>query len=209
LLPVKSITTVYNAIHTPNYLPKNQARDILGIPKQATVIGTIANYYRRKGLDLLIDAFQELKLDPSVVCLIIGEGPERTHLESRILPANKHQIRLYGPIEQASSYLKALDIFVLPSRFEGFPYVLLEALAAGLPIISSNAGGSAEAVGNAGLIVPTNNTTELAHAIEKLLSNGQLRKEYEQRSTTQASHFTKTKMQEETRLVYESLLKNN
>jgi glycosyltransferase involved in cell wall biosynthesis len=131
-------------------------------------IGTIAGLYKTKGLDTLIEAahilnpirhpdrsggipFGKLKAgsrqarDDRFTFLLIGEGPERTALELLIKRYELHSsIFLLGAIPDADRFMKAFDVFVLPSAKEGMPYAMLEALAAGVPAVSTNVGGIPE-----------------------------------------------------------------
>ena len=130
-------------------IEKQTARSIIkknykfSISDNALWVGTIANFYPTKGLDILISAISECKKDiPNMQFLIFGDGPERQNLESGIwnLELND-RIHLVGFVPEAAQFLSAFDLFVLPSRKEGFPYAILEARVAGLPIIAAAVGG--------------------------------------------------------------------
>ncbi len=131
-----------------------------GRAHSSSLIGTIANLYPSKGLDILIEAVKILSLrgqspkqSPGIATpfglamtfLIIGEGPEKLRLENLIKKYHlENTIFLIGALDNASQYLKAFDLFVLPSRKEGLPYTLLEALSAQIPIIATDVGGIKE-----------------------------------------------------------------
>ncbi|PJE74376.1 MAG: glycosyltransferase family 1 protein, partial [Candidatus Taylorbacteria bacterium CG10_big_fil_rev_8_21_14_0_10_41_48] len=84
----------------------------------------------------------------------------------------KKHVFLLGHKDDAAQYLKAFDVFMLPSTKEGLSYTLLEARSAGIPIVSTNIGGTPEIVKDtSGLIVPAKDPEKLAEAIEMLLSN--------------------------------------
>jgi glycosyltransferase involved in cell wall biosynthesis len=174
LLQAKNISAIYNGLPPIIFLPKAQARQQLGTEQNKVIVGCIAQYYSRKGLDVLIKATTILpeEFKRKIQIVLIGQGPERTNLEKLINDLNlRETISLKSFQVQASSLLKALDIFVLPSRYEGFPYVLLEAMQAGLPIIATNVGGNAEALDDAGILVKSENPQALAEAIQSLLSD--------------------------------------
>lgn len=110
-------------------------------------ICSISGHYKTKGLDVLIDAFSIIKeTHPEVLkqvqCICFGTGPETAKLQALI---DQHRLSnkciLVGFYPDAARLLSAFDLFVLPSRKEGLPYVLLEAGYAGLDIISTNVGG--------------------------------------------------------------------
>lgn len=134
---------------------------------QETRIVTIAELHRNKGLDVAINALALLK-NTDFTYTIIGEGEERAALEALI---KKHglgnRVFLAGHIPNAYKYLRAFDIFLLPSRTEALSYVLLEAAQAGLPIIATSVGGIPEVVEHKknGLLVPPNDPRALANAI--------------------------------------------
>jgi glycosyltransferase involved in cell wall biosynthesis len=102
-----------------------------------------------KNYEFLINVFPEiLKMKPEAIVIIVGEGPERKKLENLIERTNlKEKIFLIGELKDASKYLKAFDLFVLPSRYEGLSITLIEALFAQIPILASDVGGNEEIVG--------------------------------------------------------------
>ena len=125
---------------TLEFLSINEARTALGIDSDKPIIGTIASLYKTKGLEFLIDAAEELQSkNLSFKIYILGDGPERNRLTERL-----HQkqlaadIILLGSKPDAYRFVKAFDIFALPSMKEGFPYALLEAGLAGLPLLRPN-----------------------------------------------------------------------
>ncbi|MBI2063716.1 MAG: glycosyltransferase, partial [Candidatus Yanofskybacteria bacterium] len=161
---------------------------------ESLTIGTIANFYPAKGLEYLIEAFRILTYNlrrPSEALreggkpitynlVLIGDGPERENIESRIKNLELgNKIILAGRIHDAYKYLPAFDIFVLPSVKEGFPWALLEAMSAKLPIIATTVGANPEIIENKknGLLVPPANPQALAKAIVKLAENEALRHE--------------------------------
>jgi len=116
------------------------------------IIGTVADFYPAKGLDILLDAAQEvLKSEQEIKFILFArKGPIQKQILRRIA-ADKNLRSGFFPVldrNDASSYLKAFDLFVLPSVKEGFPYTLLEAVAAEIPIIASGVGGIPEILEN-------------------------------------------------------------
>lgn len=147
----------------------------LKISEKNIWLGVIANYYHTKGLDILISALALKKsLLPNFCCLLIGDGPERNKL-SDLIKKNKleQNIFLAGTVDEAVQFLPAFDLFVLPSRKEGLPYALLEALSAGLPIVATTVGGVPTIVTDkkTGLLVPPEDAVALVDAIEFALKN--------------------------------------
>ena len=170
------LTVVHNGVHPQNLLPRAEARAYLvPSPTKPFWIGTIAELHPIKGLDVLIEAFEHLAADyPDVELVIMGEGEERGTLERAMkVEGVSGRAHLIGHVEQASTYLKALDLFVLPSRSEGLAYVLLEAGVAELPVVASNVGGIPEVItdGETGLLVPPDQRRLLTAAMERLMKN--------------------------------------
>jgi len=150
--PKDKIITIYNGINTESleFVSRKTARKFLKFKDSDFVVGTIANDYPSKGLKYLKKAAKDL---PSIKFVIIGTG-------------NKF-------IPDAYKYLKAFDIFVLPSVKEGFPWTILEAMAAEVPIVATKVGAISEI--QPGLLVEPGNSKELSSAIRKLLKNRDLR----------------------------------
>jgi len=167
-----AISVIANGLDLANlqFFTKEEARQKLNLDQNQIIIGTIANLYKTKGLKYLLEATKEL----NAKLLIIGEGPERKNLEEKTKQEIlTDKIILAGSIKEAANLLPAFDIFVLPSVKEGFPYTLLEAMAAGLPIIATNVGAITEILENqkTGLIVPPADLQTLAEAIASFIKN--------------------------------------
>ncbi len=144
------------------------------------IIGTIANLYPTKGIDNLIRAAAHLKDRDDLAYMVIGDGPERPRLEEAIsLNGLEKKVFLVGQIPDAYQYLPAFDIFVLPSVKEGFPWSLLEAMAAKLPVVASSVGAVPEIVehNKSGFLVTPGHWQGLAETIKTLLENEMSAKE--------------------------------
>ena len=110
--------------------------------------------------------------------MIVGDGPDRVQLEDEIRARGlSEQVRLAGERSDVPELLAASDVFVLPSRSEGMPVSVLEAMAAGLPVVASRVGGLAEQVvdGETGLLVQPGDPAELAAALERVLTDPSMR----------------------------------
>ncbi len=171
---------IHNGIAAIEFLPRDEARARLAPAIKAPIwIGTIAELHPTKGLSVLIDAFARIaKEDTSSTLVIMGDGEERAHLLDRIeMHGLSERIVLAGFVADAQTYLKALDVFVLPSFSEALGYVLLEAGLAGLPAIGSNVGGIPEVLEDdvTGLLVPPGNPDTLAQALAHLAADSALR----------------------------------
>jgi len=205
LLPPDKIITVHNGIKEIPFKETSQARAELGLDQGKIIIGNVAQLYNRKAIDMLIEAAAGLPEDVKsrLQFLVLGDGPEREKLTKQINKASLNSIFLLaGYKPQAVTFLKAFDIFVLSSRREGFPYVLLEAMQAGLPIIATDVGGNKEALGDAGIIVKAENPKLLTDAILSLINNPQKQKELLQKALLRSQEFSLQKMLERTGEIY-------
>ncbi len=209
LMPENRISVIHNGIAPITFLPRIEARKNLGLPDDKLIVGAVANSYRTKGLDILIKAISMLTGDIKNRCqfALLGNGPETENLKLEIMNLQlQNIIAMPGRIQNASKYLSAFDIFVLPSRKEGFPFSILEAMQAGLPIVATNVGGTPEALGDAGLLVYPEDPQALAEAMEKLINSPTLREKLAQKALAQSKLFSQEKMLRETEKIYSNIL---
>ena len=181
----KKILTIPNGIDGSSFattIDKNKKRIELGIESDSPIIGLCGRLTEEKGITYLLQAMPEIITNvPGVICVIAGEGHLEEHLkrEASLLRISGH-VRFVGPRLDVPELMKLFDIFVLPSLREGLPMVLLEAMAAGCPIVSTDVGGISTAVqtGYNGTLVRPQNPHELAGAIVRLLEDEPLRRKY-------------------------------
>lgn len=128
-------------VYAPNPDARQRVRMQLGIPENAWVVGTVGRLAPEKDQGLLIDAMVDLLNERSRL-LIIGGGPEHEALLSRAMATGRQQfVHLLGERDDIPDLLAALDVFALTSRTEGLPLVLLEAMATGVPVLTTAVGG--------------------------------------------------------------------
>jgi glycosyltransferase involved in cell wall biosynthesis len=168
----QKIKTIYNALDA---LPHAAPVSLPPFPGRTLI--TVARLVRWKGIGALIEWLSgrgDLRL------LVIGDGPERPHLEALALRVGAaDRIIFAGSVsrQQVLAYLQASDLFVLNSDYEGLPHILLEAFSAGLPVVATSVGGTQEVIedGSNGLLVPPRRMDRMAEAIDRLLSERGLR----------------------------------
>jgi len=175
VLNVAVLPPICNQIEPPD---RNRARQQLDLPGQRPVVLFVGRLLASKGVDTLIDAFAQLPTPP--LMLIAGDGPERKRLQ-QLAQAGAVDARFLGvvPPAQRDRLLAAADLVVVPSRpdahghAEGLPAVLLEAMAAGCPVIASNVGGIPDVLvdGETGWLVPPGDAAALATTLQRALAD--------------------------------------
>jgi glycosyltransferase involved in cell wall biosynthesis len=171
---VENIAVIPNGIDIKRFekLDRQEARNKLGLNDKFAIM-TVARLEKRKGLEFLIRALPELNFP--FVCFLVGDGEEGANLENLSEKLGvSDKVKFLGQIDnkEIPGYLAAADCFVLPSLEEGFGIVVLEAQAAGLPVIGTNIGGIKDIIEDSktGLLVEPADPKELADAIAKVYS---------------------------------------
>ena len=189
--PRQNLVLIHNGldVYRTEFLPSQEAR--LKLFEKASrqagrifqtdiIVGTIANFYLTKGLKYLIETAEYFKNRDDVAFFIIGDGDERTELENLISEKGlQKKVLLLGQTPDANKLLNAFDIFILPSVKEGFPWVVLEAMAAKLPVIATRVGAIPEIIedGKNGMLVEPAKPEQIAGRIQELMNNEHLRQE--------------------------------
>ena len=168
---------------------------------------TVCRLIKLKGVDKLVEVITML---PDVGLVIVGNGPERASLESlarKLWVGDRVYFAGQLPREQVIAHLRACDLFVLNSRHEGLPHVVLEAFAAGLPVVATAVGGTPEVVENevSGLLLSPGDTHALRDVIVRLLSDQLLRRRLVENARAQLANFSLTQMIEKTASLLEEL----
>ncbi|MFA5001322.1 MAG: glycosyltransferase family 4 protein [Candidatus Paceibacterota bacterium] len=182
----RKVTTINSGLPPIKFFEQSVARrELFAGHNDRFWIGTIAELHPNKGLDLLIEAFALTvrallgdSLGWSINLMIVGEGEELEKLKW-LTRAKRLEDRIHflGRVEDARAYLKAFDIFTLTSRTEAFPYVILEAGAAGLPVIASEVGGIPELITDPelGILVPSGSVEEIKKSLLFMLKKPKYR----------------------------------
>lgn len=168
-LPRGSVRTIHNGVPEVDLPPPPDG-------PHAPVLGSLGRLDEQKGYELLVEALARI---PDATGVIVGEGSLRAELETRAAALGVGaRLRLPGWSDDARSHLPEFDVFVLPSRYEGFPLSILEAMLAGLPVVASDVGSVSEAVvdGETGFVVPPGDVDALTAALRRLVDDPDLRR---------------------------------
>lgn len=184
------IKVVINGIEGKKYrvsIDKEKKKAELGIPPgRSPIIGIAARLAKQKGISYLLKATKFLCKDfPDILLLIAGEGEVWDELQAEVKELGiERNVLFLGSRLDIHEILQVLDIFLLPSLFEGLPLVILEAMAASLPIVATDVGGVRQAVldGINGLIVRSEDPYGLYDAIKRLIENRDMRETFSKNS---------------------------
>jgi len=208
-LPAGKLVLIPNGVELPPapLASRQEVRAELGLPLDALVAGAAGRLDPVKGVRFLIQALARLG---GVHLAIVGDGPERAALEAlaeRLGVAGR--VHWLGHWHDVQQVLPAFDLFVQPSLHEGLPNTVLEAMAAGLPVVATAVGGTPEAVldGVTGLLVHPGDPEALARAISRLLDDPATCQAMGQAGRERvAQNFTVERMIAQTETLYEQLL---
>lgn len=169
----ESAITIYNPVEISNFKCERNTNE----NKNEIRFVHVARFSPVKNHKLLINSFAQLhKMRKNTSLMLIGDGQNLHDIKMYVsqLHLNK-SIKFIGAVDDVTSFLKQSDVFVLSSKFEAFPVSVLEAMAAGLPIISTKVGGLPEVVRDNGILVEPENVNELANAMQRLVDDKKLR----------------------------------
>ncbi|KXB07348.1 hypothetical protein AKJ54_00360 [candidate division MSBL1 archaeon SCGC-AAA382K21] len=161
--PEKDIDVISNGVDTEKFTPNYEINEKIRII-------CVSRLVERKGIDYLIKAIKDLRVDLEIV----GKGKQEEDLKNLVNNLGlDDKVKFIGrvPHEKIPEYYRNSDIFALPSFYEGMSNSVLEALASGLPLVLTDTGGSSRLVDNNGKIVPKRNIEKLKEAIKDLMSN--------------------------------------
>lgn len=179
-IPAERLVRIYKGHSLDWYRAPPADLEAVGVPRGAFTIACVANYRPRKGIEVLIDAFERLPGAWAARLLLIGAGMDATRLARRIAASRAAaRIHVLGFRRDAPALTAACDVFVLPStKREGLARSLIEAMAYGVAPVVTNCGGSPELVvdGTSGLVVPVRDARALAEALERLHDDAGLRR---------------------------------
>jgi len=208
-LPAERVSVVYPGVDLDQFCPESVERQQSGRPYILCVAGSDPT----KNVETLLRAFARL---PSVLqkehdVLLVGDLRRRQDLrdETRHLGIEGN-VRFAGMVDDAQlvKHYQQAVVLVFPSRYEGFGLPVVEAMACGCPVISSNASSLPEATGDAALLADPSDVDAFAKHLEQVLSDGTLRQELRERGLAQAAKFTWDRTARETVLVYRRVIES-
>lgn len=179
-LTPEKITVIKNGVDLSRFQKADPGafRKRLGIPESGPVIGSAGRLVTQKGFDVLIQAAGILHRKGGRFRVVIaGQGPlKKDLLATAVVTGINERLVLPGQVNDMPSFLSALDLFVFPSRMEGLPNAVIEAMAASLPIIATDIPGNNELITHeqTGLLVPSGDANALSEAVSRLMNDREL-----------------------------------
>jgi glycosyltransferase involved in cell wall biosynthesis len=170
------------------------------VPRDTRVLLAVCRLEPQKGVDVAIRALEEI---PGAHLVVLGEGPQRAELERL---ANE-RVHLPGRVPDVAAWLRRADVLVHPVRWEGFGLAVLEAMLAGLPVVATNVSSLPELVGEAGVLVPPDDPSALAAAVNRVLADST---RYGERGQERAhAEFSVARMADRTLAVYKRTIEGS
>ncbi len=179
-VPPEKIRVIWNGIDIDGYRTVDSGgverlRTAIGVKQSDTLVGVLTRFREEKGNRFFVAAAEKIhERHPEVHFVAYGDGPQREELVAQVKSSGLGDVFHFGGfVQNVRAALQAMDIFVMPSLAEGFGVALVEAMAAGKPVVATAVGGMKEMVQNGenGILVPPADAAALAEAILSLLDN--------------------------------------
>ncbi len=183
---------------------RESVREELGAQEDDVVVVCVANLRREKALHMLVEAAGlALAEEPHLRYVLVGQGPLADDLDRWVEAADiEERFHVLGYRDDAPRVVSGADLLTLSSRHEGLPVAIMEALALGVPIAATDAGGTADAVGGAGILSPIDDPTALAASHVELARDTATRAAYAKQAEMEAERFSIERAIEEINEIY-------
>ena len=176
------ISVLHNAINTEQPMPVSSAhrpvRKLLALPADSKLLVVVGRFSPEKGVDIFLDAVSRLAMKENRIhAVLVGDGQERERLEAQAVALGvEHFVHFVGFTKTPGDYVIDADVVVVPSRSEGIPNAVLEAMALGKPVVATAVGGIPEIIedGVNGYLVPAEQPKLLADAIATVLNDADM-----------------------------------
>ncbi len=205
-IPEGRIDVVYLGVD-PDYRPrdKREARDALGLPQDKKIVLHVGTTAKRKRIPLLLEAFARSRAQDAIL-VRIGRAPREHRDLARRLGITDRVLFLENIAgDKLPLYYNAADLLVFPSSQEGFGLPLLEAMASGVPVVAADLTSIPEVVGDAGLLVSSDDPTQWAAAIDAVLSAPEKQTELSAKGIDRTKQFTWERTAKATLAIYDIL----
>ena len=211
-MPADRVELCYNGVVTTEFHPAGDAGRPPAVASASLVIGTVCVLRPEKALLLLEEAFARVRnLKPGMKLLLVGSGPELAKLQDHATRLGIADATVFIPATRdVATWLRAMDVFVLPSYSEAFSNSLLEAMACGCSVVGSRVGGTPELIGaneERGFLFESGNAGDLAAKLTRLITEDALRRDLASRATSfVCENLTIEIAAQRTAAMYEKLL---
>jgi glycosyltransferase involved in cell wall biosynthesis len=217
IAPEEKFTVIHSGVDLRTFradlYQPSEAKALLDIPPEMTVVGTVGRLTSVKGQEVLIRAASELiRRGEKIFLVLLGDGELRRDLEELSLRLDiAEYVRFLGWRPDVARFVAACDIFCLPSRNEGMGKVLVEAMAMGKPIIASSIGGIPDIIhsGENGILVPVGDAAAWAEAIARLCRDPEKRRRMGGAGMQMAPRYSSEEMIKRIDQMYGKLLNEN
>ena len=176
------VEVIYNAVdwsQLETTMTRDELRAAIGVPGDAMAAGIIARLTEQKAHRVLFEAMAQHASLQQLHLVVVGDGELRESLKQRVAMLGlQHRVHFVGPRRDLGNILNAVDLFTMPSLWEGLPLSLVLAMGAGLPVVTTRVAGIPEVVQHevSGLLVSPGKSDELAHALARVVEDATLRR---------------------------------
>ncbi len=196
--------------YSQNPIERGKVRRELGIEENSVVVTCVAEFIKRKNHEFLLEAWKSLReKTKNATLILVGEGELRKKLENKVKMQNLNNVMFLGFRKDIPRILQATDIAVLPSKQEGLPKAIMEAMASGIPVVATDVRGSRDLVDNGvtGFLVKLGDVKDFANKLLILIENPDLRKQMGNAAREKIKEYSLEKVLEEMKEIYRKFLK--